>query len=131
MTNRGSGTKKSSEKTRAQRDAEEAAAEAARDRQQRIAEAAYYAAERRGFEGNLEVEDWLEAERAIDAAAAGIQHEEDRRSAANGEMIEPDRVAQWAKKLKVPAPRLREAIARVGPVVDEVKQFLKSERARK
>lgn len=31
-----------------------------------IAEAAYYAAERRGFKGGSELEDWLAAEREID-----------------------------------------------------------------
>lgn len=31
-----------------------------------IAEAAYYRAERRGFESGFELEDWLEAEREID-----------------------------------------------------------------
>jgi hypothetical protein len=37
------------------------------DRQQRIAEAAYWRAERRGFKPGHELEDWLEAERDIDA----------------------------------------------------------------
>ena len=37
------------------------------DRQSRIAEAAYYRAERRGFGGNHELEDWLEAEREFDS----------------------------------------------------------------
>lgn len=34
-------------------------------RQARIAEAAYYRAERRGFRGGCPIEDWLEAEREI------------------------------------------------------------------
>jgi hypothetical protein len=37
------------------------------DRQQRIAEAAYYRAERRGFLADNELEDWLEAEREFDS----------------------------------------------------------------
>lgn len=37
------------------------------DRQQRIAEAAYWRAERRGFKPGHELEDWLDAEREIDA----------------------------------------------------------------
>jgi len=36
------------------------------DRQQLIAMAAYYRADRRGFEGGYEVQDWLEAEAEID-----------------------------------------------------------------
>ena len=36
------------------------------DRQQRIAEAAYWRAERRGFEPGRELDDWLEAEREVD-----------------------------------------------------------------
>ena len=38
-----------------------------RDRLEQIAEAAYLRAERRGFAPGLEIEDWLEAEREIDA----------------------------------------------------------------
>lgn len=35
-----------------------------------ICEAAYYIAERRGFEGGHELEDWLAAERQVDAVLA-------------------------------------------------------------
>jgi hypothetical protein len=37
------------------------------DRRRRISEAAYYRSERRGFTPNQETEDWLEAERELDA----------------------------------------------------------------
>ena len=37
------------------------------DRQHMISTAAYYRAERRGFNGGDEVQDWLEAEAEIDA----------------------------------------------------------------
>ena len=37
------------------------------DRQRMISTAAYYRAERRGFNGGDEVQDWLEAEAEIDA----------------------------------------------------------------
>ena len=37
------------------------------DRQRRISEGAYYRAERRGFAADKELEDWLEAERELDA----------------------------------------------------------------
>jgi hypothetical protein len=40
--------------------------------------------------------------------------------------IAPDAVKRWARELNVPAPRLREAIRRVGPRVDEVRRFLAS-----
>jgi len=112
-------------------------------RQEQIAVAAYYHAERRGFAGNRELDDWLEAEREIDSrtAGAGIQHvasvlaeasrgaaapttDEDRKTPPGEELIEPDQLSVWAKKLKVPAPRLREAIQRVGPIVGDVKQYL-------
>lgn len=38
--------------------------------------------------------------------------------------IAPDAVKHWARELNVPAPRLREAIRRVGPRVEEVRRFL-------
>ena len=42
-----------------------------------IAEAAYYIAERRGFEPGAEVDDWLEAESAIDRLLAALAAEGD------------------------------------------------------
>lgn len=39
-------------------------------REQRIAEAAYWRAERRGFTPGRELDDWLEAEREIDARSS-------------------------------------------------------------
>lgn len=41
------------------------------ERQRMIAEAAYYRAEQRGFEPGAELEDWLEAEAAVDRALVG------------------------------------------------------------
>jgi hypothetical protein len=40
-------------------------------RHERIAEAAYYLAEKRGFEPGKELEDWREAESRIDRSAGG------------------------------------------------------------
>jgi hypothetical protein len=40
-------------------------------RQQMVAEAAYYLAERRQFESGQDMDDWLEAERQIETAIAG------------------------------------------------------------
>ena len=45
--------------------------EAARRRYERIAEAAYRRAERRGFAPGRELDDWLSAEREYDAAETG------------------------------------------------------------
>ncbi|HVY05298.1 MAG TPA: DUF2934 domain-containing protein [Burkholderiales bacterium] len=48
-------------------------------REERIAVSAYYKAERRGFAGEAELDDWLEAEREVDAdAPGGMQNEEER-----------------------------------------------------
>ena len=135
-------------------DAETASRQGGRDdteRRERISVAAYYNAERRGFQPGSEVDDWLDAEKLIDGRVAekGERGEaatrqpgvaEEQKAAAGGrdrpdfpdlsaagiEHIEPDKVAQWAKRLNVPAPRLREAIKRVGPVVDDVRKFLES-----
>ena len=123
------------------------------ERRDRIAVAAYYNAERRGFQPGGEEEDWLEAERQLDgrssekgpkgeasADAMAGRGQADTEAAVppavtgrpdfpdleqtGVEHIEPDEVAKWARRLKVPAPKLREAIQRVGPVVSDVKQFL-------
>lgn len=40
------------------------------DRQRMIAEAAYFRAERRGFRGNEELDDWLAAEAQVDSGSA-------------------------------------------------------------
>jgi len=112
-------------------------------RREEIAKAAYYTAERRGFDGNRELDDWLEAEKEIDsrAAGAGTRHQEsalseslaessastgERAGGADGDIIEPPDLQKWAKKLNVPAPRLREAIQRVGPVASDVRRYLEA-----
>lgn len=129
------------------------------ERRDRIAVAAYYNAERRGFQEGGETDDWLEAERQVDGRASekGPKGEASAGAVASGgqadteaavprnftdrpdfpdldqagvEHIEPDQVAKWAKRLNVPAPKLREAIQRVGPVVSDVKQFLGNPAAR-
>lgn len=70
MTTRERTTKKSGEEARSPQHSVDAP-DAASERRRRIAEAAYYNAERRGFAGNREVEDWLEAEKQVDSTAAG------------------------------------------------------------
>ena len=42
------------------------------------------------------------------------------------DVIETDRLAAWARKLKVSTPCLREAIERVGPSISVVKQYLEN-----
>ncbi|HTO46442.1 MAG TPA: DUF2934 domain-containing protein [Burkholderiales bacterium] len=49
-----------------------------------IAEAAYYIAERRGFEPGAEMEDWLEAETAIDQLLAALVAEGDDEDEEDG-----------------------------------------------
>jgi hypothetical protein len=47
--------------------------------EERIAVLAYYKAERRGFVGDHELEDWLEAERELKGGeSAGMRNEEER-----------------------------------------------------
>lgn len=53
------------------------------ERHRRIAEAAYFRAEQRGFPIGAELEDWLEAERAIDAMLVE-PHGDDFDAAARG-----------------------------------------------
>jgi hypothetical protein len=119
------------------------------ERRRSIAEAAYYNAERRGFAEGRELDDWLEAERnmnsrasgketaahpadagalgQLEAGEAGLPPEQSPAAASDPDRIEPDQVKKWARQLNVSAPRLREAIKRVGPVVNDVKRFLESD----
>jgi hypothetical protein len=132
---------------------QDAAKQREAERRLRIAIEAYYNAERRGFREGGELDDWLEAERAVEKAAPHPSDAEglgekpgegaDSASgveapgspadqpgsvdaAAGAERIEPDQVKKWARQLNVSAPQLREAIRRVGPAVRDVKQFLES-----
>lgn len=61
-------------------------------RRARIAIAAYYRAERRGFAPGRELEDWLEAERELDRAAAAVATPAPGAAArvASGTATEPD-----------------------------------------
>jgi hypothetical protein len=42
--------------------------------EEKVAEAAYYKAEKRGFAPGFEVEDWLEAEMEVKASLLGAKH---------------------------------------------------------
>ena len=106
------------------------------ERRRRIAVEAYYNAERRGFAEGGDVDDWLAAERLVDGSAGSRGEGPDSEAPSEGggdavpadadQRIEPDQVKTWARQLNVSAPRLREAIRRVGPAVRDVKQYLES-----
>jgi hypothetical protein len=89
-----------------------------------VAVAAYYEAERRGFSGDRQVDDWLAAEKSLAAESVGTGDDDIAARGFVEEDIEPDQVEQWAKKFNVTPERLRVAIQRVGPVSSEVKNFL-------
>ncbi len=106
------------------------------ERRDRIALAAYYNAERRGFQGDRELDDWLEAERQVGGSLQEDQipifqalAESDlvinSGDPRDHEIITPDAVKQWGKELGVPVATLRVAIKRVGARVDDVKDFLR------
>ncbi len=99
-----------------------------RPRDEDVAVAAYYIAERRGFAGDQQLDDWLSAEQAL-GSPPQISGEDDR--AARGmveEDIAPDEVHRWATTLNVTAEELRIAIQRVGPSSAAVRSFLQSGR---
>ena len=75
------------------------------ERQQRIAEAAYFRAERRGFTGNQELEDWFEAEREIVTLIA----DEELRAANEALPSQPDQTSG----APIPAPLDQESAIRV------------------
>jgi hypothetical protein len=78
------------------------------ERQKRIAEAAYYRSLRRGFSGDLQLDDWLAAEQELAAMAAEPQTEDDALPA------QPDQTSGAA----IPAPLAKEEELRA----EEVKQ---------
>ena len=112
-------------------------------RRERIAVAAYYRAERRNFQSDGELDDWLEAEREVDSAGAagGTQAEASRRAEGpsdvaapaikepadqsdDADYIAPTEVQRWARELGVSASTLRVAIERAGARVSDVKRYL-------
>ena len=58
----------------ASRDVDPSPAAAPAERHRQIAEAAFFLAEARGFTPGRELDDWLEAERAVDARLADDAH---------------------------------------------------------
>ena len=113
------------------------------ERRERISVAAYYKAERRNFQADGELDDWLEAEREVDSAGAagGTQAEASRRAEGpsdvaapaikesadqsdDADYIAPTEVQRWARELGVSASTLRVAIERAGARVSDVKRYL-------
>ena len=93
-------------------------------RRERIAVAAYYNAERRGFEGNNELDDWLDAEKSIDGVSAADAAAQLDPDADANEVIYPEDIDEWAERLDVTREQLRVAIRQVGTKVDDVARFL-------
>jgi hypothetical protein len=121
----------------------------AADRDRLIAVAAYYIAQQRGFQEGSELDDWLQAEQQLEAEGRieslafkggekldklmhprmpnrllDVLEVPDLERRRLPERIEPDEVKAWAKALEVSEERLREAISRVGPMVDDVRRYL-------
>jgi hypothetical protein len=93
-------------------------------RRERIAVTAYYNAERRGFEGNNELDDWLDAEKSIDGVSAADAAAQLNPDADASEVIYPEDIDEWAERLDVTREQLRVAIRQVGSKVDDVARFL-------
>ena len=112
-------------------------------RRERISLAAYYNAEKRGFSGDFQLEDWLEAEKQVGNYQTGgtannrdqlsvqqsinqtdaVLDDVDARSSYQ-EVIDPSEIKRWAEELGASATELREAISRVGSKVEDVRNFL-------
>ncbi len=93
-------------------------------RRERIAVAAYYNAERRGFSGSAELDDWLDAEKAIDGATPADAAAQLDPGMDSSELIYPEDIDKWAEQLDVTREQLRVAIRQVGSCVDDVARFL-------
>jgi hypothetical protein len=93
-------------------------------RRERIAVAAYYIAERRGFAGNNELDDWLDAEKSIEGISAADAAAQLDPGADASEVIYPEDIDEWAERLDVTREQLRVAIRQVGSKVDDVARFL-------
>lgn len=96
------------------------------ERQKRIAEEAFYRAERRGFAPGGELEDWLEAERALTLSSLGAETDSAAPTPAGPESgiplpsplaeedaVEADEATQSAEQL---AGKARDAGERTGTV---------------
>ena len=93
-------------------------------RREHIAVAAYYNAERRGFSGNAEFDDWLDAEKAIDGATPDDAAAQLDPGTDSSDLIYPEDIDEWAERLDVTREQLRVAIRHVGSRVDDVARFL-------
>ena len=92
-------------------------------RRERITMAAYYNAERRGFDGNHDLDDWLDAEKSIDGVSAAAVAAQLDPGADASEVIYPEDIDEWAERLDVTREQLRVTIRQVGSKVDDVARF--------
>ena len=81
------------------------------ERQKRIAEAAYYRSERRGFTGSSQLDDWLEAERELASLTSS-----DAEPQADDHPVPPQ--PDQSSGIAIPAPLAKEERIRA----EEVKQ---------
>ena len=89
------------------------------ERHRRIAEAAYFRAERRGFAPGHEHDDWLDAETSV-IGSEGIPRDSSRVL-----VDDPAELAYWCERFALPEQRVRAAVAKVGVIVDDVERELK------
>ena len=99
-------------------------------RTEEVAVAAYYIAERRGFTGDQQLDDWLSAERELGSQPPVSGEDEIAARGLVEEDIAPDQIDDWAEALAVTPERLRVAIQRVGPSSSAVRKFLQSSRGK-
>ena len=97
-------------------------------RTEEVAVAAYYIAERRGFAGDQQLDDWLSAERELGSQPPVSGEDELAARGLVEEDIAPDEIGRWAEALSVTPEDLRAAIQRVGPSSTAVRKFLQSSR---
>jgi hypothetical protein len=92
----------------------------AHERRRHIAEAAYYKAERRGFDGDRALDDWIEAEREL-AAIVPPEHPHpfDAERDAAADVPQPDQ----RSGTPVPAPLAKEDAIRVDEAKESAEQL--------
>jgi len=95
-----------------------------------VAVAAYYIAERRGFAGDQQLDDWLSAEQELGSQPPTAGDDEIAARGLVEEDIAPDEIDRWAETFDVTLERLRVAIQRVGPSSKAVRTFLQSSRGK-
>jgi hypothetical protein len=101
-----------------------------RPRTEEVAVAAYHIAERRGFAGDQQLDDWLSAERELGSQPSVSGDDEIAARGLVQEDIAADQIDQWAEALDVTPERLRVSIQSVGPSFKAVRTFPQSARGK-